>query len=98
MQTSMPVPIPEQVVSFLWNKFRPRTPVTFQDRVGVLRLVLNATTSLPVLTIATRDWVESEILARRRASENLTTYEQSVAVSPEHIDGQPGPVVGVQSG
>lgn len=85
-QMQMPAPTPEQIVKFLWDKNRPRDPVTHQDRKDTLRFVTKATTSLPTLTIATRDRVEAEMLARARADENRKGYDQVAAVSPSGLD------------
>lgn len=53
-----------------------------------MKVVCNATTSLPTLTIATRDHVEELMLARRRADEHRLAYVEGAVdtVSPETLD------------
>lgn len=86
-----PPPNPEALVKALLRKARenqPKQPLAVRDRA--LRVAASAAVSLPVLTIATRDRVETEMLARRRADMNRLVSEQhaaNVAASPEGLDG-----------
>lgn len=61
-----------------------------QDKDKALKYICRATTSLPVVTIATRDRVEAEMLARRRADLNRASVEQNLesgaSISPGPLD------------
>lgn len=65
--------------------------ITKRKAMGI---VLAASSSLPVVTIATRDRIELEMKARRQADLNRAEAELAVArasaetqISPEHLDG-----------
>lgn len=64
---------------------------TLQDKNLALKYICNATTSLPTITIATRDRIEAEMIARRRAEFNRLAMDMSLEgvnadVSPGALD------------
>lgn len=59
----------------MYNASKPKSePPTLQDKNLALRYICNGTTSLPTITIATRDRIEAEMIARRRSE-----LEQKIA-------------------
>lgn len=66
-------------------------PPSLQDKNLALKYICNGTTSLPTITIATRDRIEAEMLARRKAEFNRLAMEMTVddatsPVSPDTLD------------
>lgn len=81
-----PIPVPVQAVLNRMQATRNRA-IADEDRTRYRRIVLMSSTSLPVLTIATRDHVEAVMLARRSADINRAVSERDVAAaSPETLD------------
>lgn len=81
-------PSPQMIVETLHKQSKVKQLVSFKDKLDSIRYITKATVSLPVLTIATRDGIEAELLARRRATDNLHAYETvaAAALSPETLD------------
>lgn len=86
-----PVPsqiTPAMIVRAHMRNVRREQP-TLQDRMQAFRYIVNGSTSLPVITIATRDQIEREQAARVRADQNREQLDVSVAqsFSPGPLDG-----------
>lgn len=80
---------PEHLVKHLLQRSREAEPrPTIGQKSKAMKVVCNATASLPTLTIATRDRVEELMLARRRADEHRLAYVEGAVdtVSPETLD------------
>lgn len=85
MQAPQFQPNPQQIAAALFRASKPKNdPLSFRDRVDTLAYVTKATTSLPVITIATRDRVEVEMVGRRQAQQNFVDMVSDT--SPEPLD------------
>lgn len=85
---------PEQIATMLYRRFcREPARHDMASKKAAMGVVLAATVSLPVLTIATRDRIEAEMKARRQADLNRAEAELAAAlmvgssISPETLDG-----------
>ena len=88
MQPQFKIP-PEMIVKALMQRAREQDPrPSIGDKSKAMKVVCEATSSLPVLTIATRDRVEELMAARRRADEHRAAYVEGLVdtVSPETLD------------
>ena len=82
-------PTPEMIGEMLFRKSKSPHNPTFREKCRAMKAVGHFMVSLPTLTIATRDRIEQEMLARQRADQNRAGYEIAAAsaLSPETLDG-----------
>ncbi len=78
----------EHRVLAMYNASKPRgEPPTLQDKNVALKYIAKGTTSLPTITIATRDRIEAEMKARKLADIHRIATEAAAAkeVSPKQF-------------